>query len=49
MLKSHLMEETYKKRPKWQDVSVDIKILSPRGCLPLTRAIYMYKGMKKYV
>ena len=32
---------------KWQDISVDIKTLSPGGCLPLPRAIYMYKIMKK--
>ena len=35
MLESHLMEETYNKWPKRQDVSADIKILSPKGCLPL--------------
>ena len=29
---------------KWQDISVDIKTLSPGGCLG---AIYMYKIMKK--
>ena len=43
------MEEIYNKWPKWQDVSVDIEMLSvmsPRGCLPCTRAIYMYKSMK---
>ena len=34
---------------KWQDISVDIKTLSPRGCLPLPQAIYMYKIMKKNV
>ena len=33
---------------KWQDISVDIKALSPGGCLPLPRGyIYMYKIMKK--
>ena len=32
---------------KWQDISVDIKTLSPGGCLPLPVAIYMYKIMKK--
>ena len=31
---------------KWQDISVDIKTLSPGGCLPLPQAIYMYKIMK---
>ena len=41
------MEEIYNKRSKWQDVSVDIKILSPIVCLPLPEAIYMYKSMKK--
>ena len=32
---------------KWQDISVDIKTLSPGVCLPLPRAIYMYKIMTK--
>ena len=32
---------------KWQDVSADIKISSPRDCQPLPLAIYMYKIMKK--
>ena len=32
---SHLMEETHNKWPEWQKVYVDIKILSPGGCLPL--------------
>ena len=32
---------------KRQDISVDIKILSPEGCLSLPGAIYMYKIMKK--
>ena len=32
---------------KWQDNCVDIKTLSPWGCLPLPRPIYMYKIMKK--
>ena len=31
---------------KWQDISVDIKTLSPGSCLPLPW-IYMYKIMKK--
>ena len=40
--------ETCNKWPKWQDVPVDIKISSPRGCQPLPRGyIYMYKIMKK--
>ena len=29
--------ETCNKLPKWQDVPVDIKISSPRGCQPLPR------------
>ena len=41
----HLMEETYSKWPEWQKVSVYIKILTPRGCLPLPRG-HMYKNMK---
>ena len=45
MLESHLTEETYNKWPKWQDVYVDIKILSPRGCLPLPRVYVRYKSM----
>ena len=33
---------------KWQDISADIKTLSPGGCLPLPWSyIYMYKIMKK--
>ena len=32
---------------KWQDISVDIKTLSPVGCLTLPGAICMYKTMKK--
>ena len=35
LLESHLMEETYSKWPEWQKVYVFIKILTPRGCLPL--------------
>ena len=31
---------------KWQDISVDIKTLSPGGYLPCPGAIYMYKIMK---
>ena len=27
------MEETYNKWPEWQKVYVDIKLLTPRGCL----------------
>ena len=31
---------------KWQDISADIKTLSPGGCLPLPWG-YMYKIIKK--
>ena len=31
---------------KWQDISVDIKISSPRGCLPLTRG-YVHLNHEK--
>ena len=41
------MGETYNKLSKWQDVSVDKKKLSSMVCLPLPKAIYMYKSMKK--
>ena len=34
---------------KWQDLFVDIKTLSPKGCLPCPEAIYMYKIMRKIV
>ena len=37
LLESHLMEETYSKWPEWRKVYVYIKILTPRGCLPLSR------------
>ena len=46
-IKSDFKEIFFKLAPKWQDVLVDIKNLSPRGCQPLPRAIYMYKIMKK--
>ena len=48
-LKSNFRDcfETCNEWPKWQDVSVDIKISSPRGCQPLPGAIYIYKIMKK--
>ena len=49
LLESHLMEETYSKWPEWHEVYVYIKILTPRGYLPLSQAIYMYKYMKIYV
>ena len=29
--------ETYNKWPKWQDISADINIVSPGGCLPLSQ------------
>ena len=32
---------------KWQDISVDIKILSRGAVWPYLKAIYMYKIMKK--
>ena len=32
---------------KWKDISVQIKTLSPGGCLFLPGALYMYKIMKK--
>ena len=41
------MEETYSKWPESQKVYVNIKILTPRGCLPLPRGYYMYKNMEK--
>ena len=34
---------------KWQDISVDVKTLSPGGCLPCPGAIYMHKIMKKSI
>ena len=41
------MEETYSKWPEWQKVYVYIKILPPRGCLPLPRGyIHVYKHEK---
>ena len=43
MLESHLMEETNNKWPKWQDVSVDIKMLS----VPATGCIKAWKNMYK--
>ena len=33
--------ETCNKWPKWQDVPVDIKISSPRGCQPLPPRLYI--------
>ena len=38
--------ETCNKWLKWEDVPVDIKISSPRGCHPCPGVIYMYKIMK---
>ena len=47
LLESHLMEETYSKWPQWQKVYVYIKILTPRGCLPLPRGyIHVLKHEK---
>ena len=40
------MEETYSKWPEWQKVYVKIKILTPRGCLPLPGAIIYIKTCK---
>ena len=34
---------------KWQDISVEIKTLSPGDCLPCSGAMYMYKIMKTIV
>ena len=39
--------ETCNKWMKWQDISVDIKTLSPRAVSPCPGAIYMYQIMKK--
>ena len=49
LLESHLMEETYNKWPEWQKVYVEIKILTPGGCLPLPRGYILYKSRQKYV
>ena len=39
--------ETCNKRPKWQGFSVDIRILSTKGCLPLPRGyIHVEKNIK---
>ena len=35
---------TFNKWMKWQDISVDIKTLSPGGCLPLLMNIYCIKS-----
>ena len=40
---------TCNKWPKWQDISVDMKISSLRGCQPMPGAIYMYKIMKNCI
>ena len=32
---------------KWQDISVEIKTLSPGDCLPCPGAMYMYKSWKQ--
>ena len=40
--------ETSNRWPKWQEVSVDIKTLSPGGCMPLTPGLYTcIKSWKK--
>ena len=39
--------ETCKKWPKWQDVPVDIKVSSPRGCQPLPWGYIIMKKMYK--
>ena len=39
--------ETSNTWAKWQGLSVDIRILSTKGCLPLPRAIYIWKNIKK--
>ena len=39
--------ETCNKWPKWQDVPVDIKISSPRGCQPLRWGYIHVKSWKK--
>ena len=40
--------ETSNRWPKWQEVSVDIKTLSPRGCMPPAPGIYTcIKSWKK--
>ena len=41
------MEETYSKWPEWQKFYVYIKILTPRGCLPLHTCIKTWKIMYK--
>ena len=42
--------ETCNKWPKWQEVSVNIKTLSPRGCMPLPQScIYILNHEKKIV
>ena len=47
LLESHLMEETYSKWPEWQKVYVYVKILTPRGCLPMPQGyIHVYKHEK---
>ena len=46
MLESHLIEETRKNDQSDKKVSVDIKIVSPRGCVPLPRGYIMYTSMK---
>ena len=38
--------ETFNKWAKWPGFSVDIRILSTKGCLPLPWAMYMWKKIK---
>ena len=41
--------ETWSKWPKWQEISVDIKILSPGVVCPWPVAIYIYSIIKRCV
>ena len=41
--------ETFNKWPKWQDVPVDIKISSPRGCQPLPWGYIHVKSWKNCI
>ena len=44
----HLWFETSNRWPKWQEVSVDIKTLSPGGCMPPALGLYTcIKSWKK--
>ena len=48
LLESHLMEEIYSKWPEWQKVYVYIKILAPRGGLPLSLSRGLYTCIKTW-